>query len=102
LQIESRLIGSGAALVAVRDSGIGLDANAVGRVFEAFYTTKREGMGMGLSISRSIIEDHGGRLWAMANEDHGATFQFTLPTMTESGRTGAETTVSEVDGTDRT
>jgi signal transduction histidine kinase len=67
-------------LVAVQDSGIGLDPQSMERLFEAFYTTKPEGMGMGLSISRSIIEAHGGRLWPAANGDYGATFQFTLPT----------------------
>ncbi len=66
-------------LVAVRDSGPGLDPNAFGKLFDTFYTTKPEGMGMGLAISRSIIEAHGGRLWATANEPRGAIFQFTLP-----------------------
>jgi len=80
LVIESRLHESGQVLVAVRDSGVGLEPQSLERVFEAFYTTKTEGMGMGLSISRSIIEAHGGRLWATANHDHGATFQFALPT----------------------
>jgi signal transduction histidine kinase/GAF domain-containing protein len=65
--------------VAVRDSGIGLDPDAGPRLFEAFYTTKRDGMGMGLSIARSIVESHGGRLWAAPNEGPGATFVFTLP-----------------------
>lgn len=65
--------------VAVRDSGVGLDPKASERIFEAFYTSKREGMGMGLSIARSIVESHGGRLWAMPNEGPGATFAFTLP-----------------------
>jgi signal transduction histidine kinase len=67
------------ALVAVRDSGPGIDLEHLERVFEAFYTTKSGGMGMGLSICRSIIEAHGGRLWAEANEPRGAVFQFTLP-----------------------
>jgi C4-dicarboxylate-specific signal transduction histidine kinase len=65
--------------VAVQDSGPGLSPQSVNRLFEAFYTTKPEGMGMGLTICRSIIEAHGGRLWATANEPRGAMFQFTLP-----------------------
>jgi two-component system, LuxR family, sensor kinase FixL len=64
--------------IAVRDSGTGLDSQQADRIFDAFYTTKPTGMGMGLSISRSIIENHGGRLWAEANDGHGATFQFTV------------------------
>ena len=68
------------ALVAVQDSGPGLDAVMLERVFESFYTTKPTGLGLGLSICRSIIEAHGGRLWASANQRRrGATFQFTLP-----------------------
>jgi PAS domain S-box-containing protein len=66
-------------LVAVRDSGPGIDSTHLERVFEAFYTTKPSGVGMGLSICRSIIDAHGGRLWAEANEPRGAVFQFTLP-----------------------
>jgi PAS domain S-box-containing protein len=66
-------------LVAVRDSGPGLSPESLERLFEAFYTTKPGGMGVGLSISRSIIEAHGGRLWATANVPRGAIFQFTLP-----------------------
>jgi C4-dicarboxylate-specific signal transduction histidine kinase len=66
-------------LVAVRDSGPGIAATHLERVFEAFYTTKSGGTGMGLSICRSIIDAHGGRLWAGANEPRGAVFQFTLP-----------------------
>ena len=69
-------------LVAVQDSGIGLDSESMERLFEPFYTTKPDGMGMGLSISRSIIEAHGGRLWARTNSGLGATFQFILPTET--------------------
>ena len=65
--------------VAVRDTGPGIDLEHIERVFETFYTTKQSGMGMGLSICRSIIEAHGGRLWAEANELRGAIFQFTLP-----------------------
>ncbi|UVF22719.1 PAS domain S-box protein (plasmid) [Microvirga terrae] len=70
---------SGGVLVTVRDSGPGLQVATSERVFEAFYTTKAAGMGMGLAISRSIIEGHGGRMWASANEPCGAVFQFTLP-----------------------
>jgi PAS domain S-box-containing protein len=66
-------------LVAVRDSGPGLDPKGLDRLFDAFYTTKPQGLGMGLAISRSIIEAHGGRLWAKANAPRGATFQFALP-----------------------
>jgi PAS domain S-box-containing protein len=66
-------------LVAVRDSGPGLAPESVERLFESFYTTKPGGLGMGLSICRSIIESHHGRLWATANTPHGAVFQFTLP-----------------------
>ena len=66
-------------LVTVRDSGPGLDPQRLDHLFTAFFTTKPQGMGMGLAISRSIIEAHGGRLWATANEHRGATFQFTLP-----------------------
>jgi PAS domain S-box-containing protein len=71
-------------LVAVRDSGPGIGPENLERVFEAFYTTKDSGMGMGLSICRSIIDAHGGRLWAARNEPRGVVFQFTLPSA-ESG-----------------
>jgi C4-dicarboxylate-specific signal transduction histidine kinase len=67
-------------VVTVQDSGTGLDPKITEQLFDAFYTTKREGMGLGLSISRSIVQDHGGRLWATTNEGPGATFQFTLAT----------------------
>lgn len=82
LSVETRQDEDDNILVAVGDSGIGLDLDNLDRIFESFYTTKKEGMGMGLSISRSIIEAHGGRLWATANETKGATFQFTLPIRT--------------------
>jgi signal transduction histidine kinase len=65
--------------VTLRDSGPGLDPKNAERLFEAFYTTKPTGMGMGLAICRSIIEAHGGQMWAGANEPRGAVFQFTLP-----------------------
>jgi C4-dicarboxylate-specific signal transduction histidine kinase len=66
-------------LVEVRDSGPGIDPVNLARVFEPFYTTKTSGIGMGLSICRSIVDAHGGRLWVSANEPRGAAFQFTLP-----------------------
>ena len=66
-------------LVSVRDTGPGISPAQLERVFEAFYTTKSGGTGMGLAICRSIIDAHGGRLWASANEPRGAVFQFTLP-----------------------
>ncbi|HTP30463.1 MAG TPA: PAS domain S-box protein, partial [Anaeromyxobacteraceae bacterium] len=72
--------GDSAVRISVRDCGTGLTAGAADRLFEAFYTTKPEGMGLGLAICRSIVEAHGGRLWAVPNEGHGTTFQFTLPT----------------------
>jgi C4-dicarboxylate-specific signal transduction histidine kinase len=68
-------------LVAVEDAGVGIDPNSVNELFSAFFTTKPGGMGMGLSISRSIVEAHGGRLWATPNATHGATFHFALPGM---------------------
>ena len=67
------------AVIAVRDSGIGVRLEEMDRLFEAFYTTKPQGMGMGLAISRSIIEAHGGRLWCEPNQEAGATFLFSLP-----------------------
>ena len=70
---------SGSIVVLVQDSGVGVDLEHLSRLFEAFYTTKAEGIGMGLTISHSIIEAHGGRFWAVANEGPGSTFCFTLP-----------------------
>ena len=82
LEIRARpewLHGNPAARISVQDCGIGLHAGQMERLFEAFYTTKSHGMGMGLAISRSIIESHGGRLWAEPNQGPGATFSFSLP-----------------------
>ena len=75
---------SSGVLATVRDSCVGLDEEKLQDIFEAFHTTKREGMGMGLAISRSIIEAHGGRLWATPNKPRGAMFQLTLPAIEEA------------------
>jgi C4-dicarboxylate-specific signal transduction histidine kinase len=69
----------GEVVITVQDSGVGVDPRSVSRLFDAFFTTKASGMGMGLSIARSIAEAHGGRLGVVANTDHGATFQLALP-----------------------
>jgi signal transduction histidine kinase len=79
LLVSTGKVESSGVLVAVQDSGPGLEAAMLERVFESFYTTKPTGLGLGLTICRSIIEAHGGRLWASANQRRGATFQFTLP-----------------------
>jgi signal transduction histidine kinase len=84
LRIRSARHDPNQVLVAVADSGSGIDPQVIGRIFEPFYTTKPQGTGMGLAISRSIIEAHGGRLWAEPNTTHGATFQCTLPADIES------------------
>jgi signal transduction histidine kinase len=77
--IRSRQDETQQVLVSVADCGVEIAAENVDRLFNPFFTTKSSVMGMGLSICRSIIEAHGGRLWATANIPHGATFQFTLP-----------------------
>jgi signal transduction histidine kinase len=79
LLISTSEIELGSVLVAVSDSGPGLPQTNPDRLFEAFYTTKSSGLGMGLSICRSIVEAHGGRLWATRNEPHGAVFCVMLP-----------------------
>jgi PAS domain S-box-containing protein len=79
LTITSKRTNEGQLLISVSDSGIGLPIGEGDRIFDAFFTTKAQGTGMGLSISRRIIESHGGHLWACANTGSGATFQFTLP-----------------------
>jgi signal transduction histidine kinase len=78
LVIRTEKEGADHVHVAVRDSGGGVDPMHAGRMFDAFYSTKPEGLGMGLSISRTIVEHHGGRLWAVPNDDHGTTFHFTV------------------------
>src|SRR5271165_6702649 len=81
LKVKSELEDS-RVLISVSDTGVGLPADKADRIFDAFFTTKPQGSGMGLAISRSIVESHGGRLWATSNEGRGATFRFTLPTTT--------------------
>jgi PAS domain S-box-containing protein len=79
LTVASKRSEDGQLLISVSDSGIGLPIDDAERIFEAFFTTKPQGTGMGLAISRRIIESHGGRLWAAPNPERGATFQFTVP-----------------------
>jgi C4-dicarboxylate-specific signal transduction histidine kinase len=79
LVVQSDTDAAPGVLVTVRDSGPGLDPQRLDRLFDAFYTTKPHGLGLGLAISRRIIEAHGGRLWATANVPHGAVVQFTVP-----------------------
>ena len=83
LSISTEQSQPGGVLVTIRDSGPGIDAEKLEQVFQPFYTTKASGMGMGLSICRSIIAAHGGRLWAEANQPVGTLFQFTLPPDTD-------------------
>jgi signal transduction histidine kinase len=70
-------------IVSVSDTGVGIPTDKMEQIFNAFFTTKAGGTGMGLAISRTIIESHGGRLWATVNRGGGATFHFTLPTEPE-------------------
>ena len=79
LRISAEPTAADEARVAVADTGIGLEATIVERIFEPLFTTKRDGMGMGLAICRSIIEAHRGRLWTSPNRPHGTIFQFTVP-----------------------
>jgi signal transduction histidine kinase len=79
VEIRSQVYEVDKVIVAVQDTGVGIEPDKANRLFKAFFTTKPDGMGMGLSISRSIIEAHGGRIWASANAGRGATVQFTMP-----------------------
>src|SRR6266851_1474124 len=80
LTVKSQLDGDDQLLISVSDTGVGLPAEKADQIFDAFFTTKMQGSGMGLAISRSIVDSHGGRLWATANDERGATFCFTLRT----------------------
>jgi C4-dicarboxylate-specific signal transduction histidine kinase len=88
LVVGTKRHGRAQVLTEVRDAGVGFDPAHIDQFFAAFQTTKPGGLGMGLAISRSIVENHGGQLWANANEGGGATFQFTLAT--ESSAQGAQ------------
>jgi signal transduction histidine kinase len=79
LTVRSHPDGNDAVLIAVEDAGVGLDPSAAAHIFEALFTTKPGGMGMGLAISQSIIQSHGGKIWATPNAGRGSVFQFTLP-----------------------
>ncbi len=85
LVITTRNLDPHQVQVTVEDSGTGLDPDAIAKIFDSFYTTKPGGMGMGLSISRSILQGHGGRLWATAKDGPGTVFHFTLPKYHEEG-----------------
>ena len=79
MMVRTRNVDGGQVQVTVEDSGVGLDPNTTSKIFEPFFTTKSSGMGMGLSICRSIVQSHGGRIWASANDGPGTSFHFTLP-----------------------
>jgi C4-dicarboxylate-specific signal transduction histidine kinase len=91
LRVQTESHATDGVKLLVRDSGVGLDPRGIEKVFEAFYTTKAHGLGVGLAISRSIIESHEGKLWAMANDGPGATFGFSIPC---AAGTGADTAAS--------
>jgi C4-dicarboxylate-specific signal transduction histidine kinase len=88
LAVSSEAVGATEVVMAVRDSGPGFDPQHHGRLFDAFYTTKANGLGLGLAISHRIVEAHGGRLWASANVPHGAVVQFTVPIRREGEHDG--------------
>jgi signal transduction histidine kinase len=85
LMIRTELDEGERVRLSVRDAGVGLDPQNADRLFQAFYTTKDDGMGVGLSVSRSIIESHHGRLWAEPNDGPGVTFSFSIPHASETG-----------------
>jgi signal transduction histidine kinase len=87
LVVRTEAEGDAGVRVTVRDAGAGLDGQSLDRLFDAFHTTKQGGMGIGLSVSRSIIERHHGRLWAEPNDGPGATFAFSIP---NEGQTGGD------------
>jgi signal transduction histidine kinase len=90
LTIQSRLADDRQLVIAISDTGMGLPQQQKDKIFDAFFTTKPHGIGMGLRISRSIVESHGGRLWAADNSPHGASFSFTLPIPVEAQELSAQ------------
>jgi C4-dicarboxylate-specific signal transduction histidine kinase len=88
LRVQTEIHGNESIKLLVRDSGVGLDPRGIDKLFEPFHTTKSHGLGIGLSISRSIIESHKGQLWAMANDGPGATFGFSIPCASADAVTG--------------
>ena len=89
LQIRTEREPGDRVRLTVRDAGVGLPADSIDSVFEAFHTTKSGGMGIGLFVSRSIVEKHHGRLWAQPNDGPGATFLFSIPCVSESAADAA-------------
>ena len=89
LAITVRNTDTDQVLVTFTDSGPGIDLQMIDKIFDSFYTTKTDGMGMGLSVCRSIVQTHGGRVWATPNDGPGASFHFTLPRYDESSHAAA-------------
>jgi signal transduction histidine kinase len=85
VRLQASSDGNGNIELTVRDSGSGIEPAALARIFEPFFTTKASGMGMGLSVSRTIVEAHGGRLWAENGEEGGAMFRILLPSTETAG-----------------
>jgi signal transduction histidine kinase len=90
LVVRVKAVEAGGAQVAVCDCGMGIQSEKIEQVFQPFFTTKSHGMGMGLALSRTIIEAHGGRIWAENNPTRGATFRFVLPGMPVSAKLESE------------
>jgi C4-dicarboxylate-specific signal transduction histidine kinase len=93
LRVQTEIEGGDSVKLLIRDSGVGIDPHGIEKLFEAFHTTKAHGLGIGLAISRSIIESHKGQLWAMANDGPGATFGFSIPCTSGAVTDTAATTV---------
>jgi signal transduction histidine kinase len=79
ISIETRADGEANVRLSIKDVGVGIDEQTIKNLFDTFYTSKANGMGVGLSVSRSIVESHKGQLWATANDGHGVTFSFSIP-----------------------